>query len=302
MMDPSQYEKLERHVLSENVMNQFSYPRPHPHVKGQALISNAREHYFQIPSNGTRGCIRCGAVYSVYESGKAVKPEVCVYHSKRKPNQGQQYRCCGGNYNAKPCRTAPQHVSEEFDLSNMTGFLLTKDNTSVTGQEAYALDTEMIYTECGREVACLTIVNTKCEVVYETMILPENPIVDYNTEFSKLTSSDFAGVTTTLKDVHKKLLTLWGPNTILIGHGLESDLIKLKVIHDKVVDTLVLYPHKRGFPFMNSLQYLKDTYLPQCTYEGSSKKCSEDAIAAMKLVKRKINGPSRKIVQYNLIG
>ncbi|XP_068219416.1 RNA exonuclease 1 homolog [Palaemon carinicauda] len=285
-LERHRYERLERRVLSENLMKQYSYPRPHPHVKGQALISNARKKYSQIPSNGTKVCRRCRAAYSVNGNGKAVKPEVCNYHPNNTPNPGKPYRCCGGGYTAKPCKTALQHVSDDFDLSNMTGFLLTKENMSVTGREAYALDAEMIYTECGLEIACLSIVNTKCEVVYETMILPDNPILDYNTEFSKLTSSDFAGVTTTLKDVHKKLLTLWGPNTILIGHGLESDLIKLRVIHDKVVDTLVLYPHKRGLPFLNSLQYLKDNYLSSSTFAGTSKKCGQDAIAVMKLAKR----------------
>lgn len=280
-----QYEKLERYVLSEYVMEQYSFPRPHPRVKGQAVISNVGDKYSQIPSELSRECTRCGTVYSLQRNGKT-KPEACRYHPHRRPITNLRYRCCGGEPGAEPCWEAPYHVHEALDLDNMKGFLLSKDNTSVTASEAYAVDTEMIYTEGGLEVVCLSVVNTKCEVVYQTKVVPDNPILDYNTMFSKLSSSDFRGVTTTMKDVHEKLLTLWGPNTILVGHGLGRDLIKLRVIHDKVVDIQVLYPHKRGLPFINSLLKLKEIYMPYLTYAIGCYKSSKDAILAMKLALR----------------
>lgn len=283
---PSQYKKLERYLLSEHLMQQYSFPRPHATVEGQAVISNARDKYTQIPSELSRICRRCEAVYSVEKNGKNLSAEVCRYHSYSR-NPGRVYRCCNGGATAKPCRIAPQHVHGSLDLKNLTGFFLTKDNTSVTSHEAYAVDTEMIYTDGGLEVGCLSVVNSKCQLVYETMVVPDNPIVDYNTEFSGLKSSDFIGVTTTMKDVHEKLQSLWGPNTILVGHGLESDLIKLRVIHDKVVDTRVLYPHKKGLPFMNSLKNLREIYLPQRTNAADSYKCGNDAFAVMALALRK---------------
>ena len=48
--------------------------------------------------------------------------------------------------------------------------------------------------------------------------------------FSGLTARDFApGQTVTLEEVQRKMLGLVGDDTILLGHGLESDLRTLKV-------------------------------------------------------------------------
>ena len=48
------------------------------------------------------------------------------------------------------------------------------------------------------------------------------------------------GVTTTLEDVHEKLLQMFSDKTILLGHSLESDLIALKV------NKRVLYNKKKN--------------------------------------------------------
>ena len=34
-----------------------------------------------------------------------------------------------------------------------------------------------------------------------------------------------------------------------LGHSLESDLLQLKLIHNTVVDTSVVFPHKLGLPY-----------------------------------------------------
>ena len=49
--------------------------------------------------------------------------------------------------------------------------------------------------------------------------------------------------------------------TILIGHSLDNDLRALKIIHRRCVDTCVMYPHPRGFPFRQSLKYITKKYL-----------------------------------------
>ena len=48
--------------------------------------------------------------------------------------------------------------------------------------------------------------------------------------FSGLTASDLEGVTQTLQDVQNDLLKITFEDTILIGHGLASDLRALKVL------------------------------------------------------------------------
>ena len=69
----------------------------------------------------------------------------------------------------------------------------------------------------------------KCDIVFETLVRPAHPIVDYNTRFSGLTAEDFTQVASTLHDVQLKLLKLFSDKTVLLGHSLESDFQALKV-------------------------------------------------------------------------
>lgn len=40
----------------------------------------------------------------------------------------------------------------------------------------------------------------------------------------------------------------------MIGHSLESDLKALRIIHNKVVDTSVIFPHRMGPPLKRALK------------------------------------------------
>jgi len=91
------------------------------------------------------------------------------------------------------------------------------------------MDCEMCYTSEGGEVTRITIVSSDLRIVYNTLVKPENPVVDYNTRFSGITERDLKHVTTTLKDVQAFLLNLLSSKTILIGHALGSDLRALRV-------------------------------------------------------------------------
>ena len=86
-----------------------------------------------------------------------------------------------------------------------------------------------VYTTAGSELARVTVVNHDLEPVYEQLVLPSKPVIDYNTRFSGLTAKTLKGVTTTIKDVQNHLLHLFSEDTILVGHSLESDLVALKV-------------------------------------------------------------------------
>lgn len=47
----------------------------------------------------------------------------------------------------------------------------------------------------------------------------------------------------------------------LLGHSLDSDLKALKICHTKCLDSSILYPHPRGFPFRLKLKELAETHL-----------------------------------------
>ena len=111
------------------------------------------------------------------------------------------------------------------------------------------------------ELTRVTVVNVKHQTIYETLVKPSNPILDYNSKFSGIKESDLKKVTTTLKDVQTRLQMLFNEKTILIGHSLESDLKALKLIHNTVVDTAQVFPHKRGLPYKRALRTLTAEFL-----------------------------------------
>lgn len=74
----------------------------------------------------------------------------------------------------------------------------------------------------------------------------------------------------TLRDVQAILLSMFNAKTVLIGHSLESDLKALKLIHDFVVDTSVLFPHKMGPPKKRALKTLCIENLKRIIQEDGS--------------------------------
>ena len=84
-----------------------------------------------------------------------------------------------------------------------------------------------------------------------------------------------------------KLIT---PSTPLIGHALENDLIALRFVHSTIVDTVILYPHKRGLPLKNKLKFLVRDEIHWTIQESSTDghDSLEDALAAGELVRHKV--------------
>lgn len=79
--------------------------------------------------------------------------------------------------------------------------------------------------------------------------------------FSGITEEDMKEVTTTILDVQATLLTMFSERTILVGHSLESDFKALRLIHDTVVDTSIMFPHRNGYPQKRALKNLCSEYL-----------------------------------------
>lgn len=43
-------------------------------------------------------------------------------------------------------------------------------------------------------------------------------------------------------------------DTLLVGHALDNDLRVLRVLHSRVLDTSIMYPHPRGPPYKSALK------------------------------------------------
>ncbi|PZC76894.1 hypothetical protein B5X24_HaOG204033 [Helicoverpa armigera] len=285
------YNNIVKWVLTEEQLKQNGFPRPHESgQKGRAIIYGQNKQ--KPPKGFFRTCCRCKKDYMVDKHGFPASKEECIYHPNNKYRvRGEaRYQCCSQDGTSDGCCIAPSHVYEYVDFENLKGFVKTlPPETAMDDYGIYALDCEMCYTTHGLDLTRVTVINSECKVIYETLIRPLHPIIDYNTRYSGITEDQMVGVTTTLLDVQATLLTMFNSKTILIGHSLESDFKVLKLIHDTVIDTSVLYPHKMGPPYKRALRNLSSEYLKkiiQNSVDGHDS--AEDATVCMELIHYKL--------------
>ncbi|XP_065182837.1 mucin-19-like isoform X2 [Sycon ciliatum] len=322
------YAFLEQYIATERQLHDNGYPQPTqvpskaiiPHIEGRRkphppqILSAEEVRYF---------CSRCGTPF-VVKRNEVYQTETCTYHFGRAHKHRESgimvatYSCCSTDAGSTGCQVAKNHVWDGQLPSEMPigGYVTTKSiptsNDAVLNNpkcfsllsaellcgdrpRVLAFDCEMSYTTIGLSLTRITVIDFNLNVLMDTLVAPRAPVVDYNTRFSGVTDSDLSGVSTRLEDVQEVLLSLIGTDTILIGHSLESDLKAIKVMHNRVVDTSLVFPHKLGPPYKKALKTLAAEKLNRVIQQDDSGHSSaEDAIVAMEIMVQKIKEDIRK--------
>lgn len=171
----------------------------------------------------------------------------------------------------------------------------------------FAMDCEMVETGQGPELARVTLcqlksfreggVDIETELLFDTLVRPQNKVLNYVTQFSGMTATILGNEDdphiVQLEQVQVALLATVQPDDIVVGHSLENDLRATRWIHTTVIDSAVLLrPKNRTFKF--SLRHLAAALLNKHIQKSDGPHCSEeDAVTALHLaVRRALQGPS----------
>ncbi|KAI4864327.1 hypothetical protein F4820DRAFT_338786 [Hypoxylon rubiginosum] len=282
------------------------------------VFPGRREEDGALASNGTCTFHPGKTYFGERGPGKLSKPS-------------KKYRCCHLNVDddSGGCTTAPTHVFKTTDpnrLASLLNFAETPPNPQVPADRAVGFDCEMGFTTYGLELIRMTLVSwPDGEKLLDVLVQPYGEILDLNTRYSGVTPEDMVMAerwkrgddhkptstpsTDSTKPSEQKeklklvpspqaardlLFSMISPDTPLIGHGLENDLNSVRIIHPTCVDTVLLYPHRRGLPIRNGLRMLMDTLLNRKIQretdddQPEGHDSAEDARAAGELARLKV--------------
>ena len=252
--------------------------------------------------NEMSACHRCTTVFTpqtrtqypcISHWGKLLgSPPSC--HIRPNSLDGKFWTCCQKPVGSKGCTTHPSHVrkiSNPGELASIRPFM--ELDAYIEGQHLsiVSMDCEMAYTiNGGMELIRLTVLDENDHLLIDTLVRTETEITDFNTRFSGITKEMYETErTVSFEEAIEMLKYYVSRTTIVMGHGLENDLVALRLLHYSVIDTALLYPHPRGRPYRIGLKDLmkRETGLDIQTAGEKGHSSIEDAAAASLLVRKR---------------
>ncbi|ODN84088.1 hypothetical protein L202_00105 [Cryptococcus amylolentus CBS 6039] len=259
--------RVERYFLKKEDFAKWGYPLPDdPELVGEGTGSK--------PSGEgeTHNCDRCKISFTVSSQNLAARFGECRYHYGRTAPERVEgrrkwiYSCCGKERGEAGCEDGVHVFKEEDDqaLARREGFMSVRtcaeeskrDGKSIVGDGfgVVAMDCEMINTTAGLSLGRVTIVDENGNILLDELVRQSVPILDVNTRFSGISPGQLDSALMDLPAVRSAACMFIGPETVIVGHGLENDLRALRLLHDKMIDTAIVFPHDKGPPFRRALR------------------------------------------------
>ena len=243
----------------------------------QATFHNPNKYFHIVQKDDLmRKCAYCRKTYDIRSP-----QQLCMYHNIPKPNQLGIYRCCGTRDYA--CKQRDYHCTNDINIDLEVDYILSSECRN-TEHEVLVVDCEFTHTIRGSELAGFAIIDWNENIIADFLMQPENVLRERSGRSGRYLS----------REEYRELLTqILGPNVVLVGHALHNDMLKMKIIHDKIVDTSVLY-HKEGADLARkiSLDSLVSKHLRHETYNQQilmGSKSLLDAAQTLRLVKKYLN-------------
>ncbi|KAI9845147.1 MAG: RNA exonuclease 3 [Sclerophora amabilis] len=299
-------------------------------AQGWEVCDRCKMRFQVFPGRRDDGSLTTGGKCS-YHWGKAFMPT----KNRNEAQRGQvekRYTCCQEGVGISPgCTSAESHVFKISEVKRLASVLQFEEtpptDPSCSPQPAVCFDCEMCYTAYGLELVRMTATAWPSgEEILDTLVRPFGEILDLNSRFSGVWPTHMASArpynpgsdvdhvekqstapqkdTDTLPIVSSPaaarslFFKYLSPQTSLIGHALENDLNVTRIIHPKIIDTALLFPHRAGLPFRHSLKMLMSKHLERDIQLVDSKTghdSKEDARAAGDLVRWKIAQEWKKL-------
>ncbi|KPV74849.1 uncharacterized protein RHOBADRAFT_36786 [Rhodotorula graminis WP1] len=178
--------------------------------------------------------------------------------------------------------------------SSLRSSLDTSSSDLPPAVDIVALDCEMIYTTAGMSLARVTVVSATGSTLLDEHVRPPHgvAVLDLNTRFSGVVAADLGKAVLDVPGVRRALAQFVDRETVFVGHGVENDLKALRLVHDKVIDTAILFPHPSGGTWRHSLRNLAKDVLRKFVQTGEGPtvghSAKEDAVTALELVRWKV--------------
>lgn len=263
------------------------------------------------------------------EDGLLASGGPCTYHHAklvRPPRKktdhivGQTeayFPCCNETVGTSSgCTKAETHVYKVTEVKRLAAVLQferTPRQADKGPLPPVCFDCEMGYTTLGLELIRLTAITwPERKKVVDVLVRPMGEILDLNTRYSGVRPEHFANAVPYDSDWARAgsppdgsvlpivespaaarvlLFEHLQPETPVIGHAIDNDLIACRIIHPTIVDTVFLYPHPAGLPYRFGLRALTKKYLDRHIQTGGGAHghdSMEDARATGDLVRVKV--------------